>query len=151
MPRNMVIGKLKYLIGPASGLYSHPLWTLFSCSHMRCKEAHDPTYGGVYSCTRSGWPWSTTRKERGKVAWVKRDVDPHACVLGLPGQVNKFDSNRPLLTVWDCLTLLLHRVRSERWWWWIWLVGWWRIIVSHHVCYWIDAHLEWLIELEFGS
>ena len=33
-------------------------------------------------------------------------------VWGLPGQVNKFDSNRPLLTVWDCLTLLPHRVRS---------------------------------------
>ena len=38
----------------------------------------------------------------------------HTCVLALPGQVNKFDSNRPLLTVWDCLTLLPHRVRSER-------------------------------------
>ena len=24
MPRNMVIGKLKYLIGPASGTISHP-------------------------------------------------------------------------------------------------------------------------------
>ena len=25
MPRNMVIGKLKYLIGPASGMIIHPL------------------------------------------------------------------------------------------------------------------------------
>ena len=32
------------------------------------------------------------------------------CVLGLPGQVNKFDSNHPLLTVWDCLISLPHRV-----------------------------------------
>ena len=32
------------------------------------------------------------------------------CVLGLPGQVNKFDLNRPLLTVWDCLISLPHRV-----------------------------------------
>ena len=31
-------------------------------------------------------------------------------VLGLPGQVNKFDSNRPVLTVWDCLISLPHRV-----------------------------------------
>ena len=31
--------------------------------------------------------------------WAKRDIDPHACVLGLSGQVNKFDSNRLLLTV----------------------------------------------------
>ena len=38
----------------------------------------------------------------------------HTRVLGLLGQVNKFDSNRPLLTVWDCLTLLPHRVRSGR-------------------------------------
>ena len=29
------------------------------------------------------------------------------------------------------------------------MVEWWKIIISHHVCYWIDAHLEWLIELEF--
>ena len=50
----------------------------------------------------------------GKSRVAKRDVDPHTCVLGLSGQVNKFDSNRPLLTVWDCLTLLPHRVRSER-------------------------------------
>ena len=34
-------------------------------------------------------------------------------MLGLPGQVNKFDSNRPLLTVWDCLTLLPHRVKVK--------------------------------------
>ena len=120
--------------------------TLFErCSHAvtcGCKKAHDPTYCGVDSCSRGGWPWSTTRKERGKVVWVT--WFPY-CVLSLPGQVNKFDSNRPLLTVWDCLTLLPHRVRSERWWWWwwIWLVGWWKIIVSHHVCYWIDAILEW--------
>ena len=32
------------------------------------------------------------------------------CVLGLPGQVNKFDSNHPLLTVWDYLISLPHRV-----------------------------------------
>ena len=32
------------------------------------------------------------------------------CVLGLPGQVNKFDSNRLLPTVWDCLISLPHRV-----------------------------------------
>ena len=38
------------------------------------------------------------RELKGKVAWAKQDVDPHACVLGLPGQVNKFDSNRPPLT-----------------------------------------------------
>ena len=52
------------------------------------------------------------RELKGKVVWAKRDIDPHACVLDLPGQVKKFDSNRPLLTVWDCLTLLPHRVRS---------------------------------------
>ena len=31
------------------------------------------------------------------------------------------------------------------------IVEWWKIIVSHHVCYWIDAHLEWLIELELEA
>ena len=29
MPRNMVIGKLKYLIGPGNGLFPHPLGMLF--------------------------------------------------------------------------------------------------------------------------
>ena len=32
------------------------------------------------------------------------------CVLGLPGQVNKFDSNRLLPTVWNCLISLPQRV-----------------------------------------
>ena len=35
------------------------------------------------------------------------------CVLGLPGQVKKFDSNRLLLTVWDYLISLPHRVIRE--------------------------------------
>ena len=52
------------------------------------------------------------RKVNGCLGTTRRCFQ--TCVLGLPGQVNKFDSNRPLLTVWDCLTLLLHRVRSER-------------------------------------
>ena len=32
------------------------------------------------------------------------------CVLGLPGQVNKFDLKRLLPMVWDCLIPLPHRV-----------------------------------------
>ena len=138
MPRNMVIGKLKYLIGPASGLYSHLLWTSFL---MRAHAGAESSYSVVEDGDPDPQPGKKGEKSCG---WL----GSHTCVLGLPGQVNKFDSNRPLLTVWDCLTLLPHRVRSERWWWWIWLVGWWKIIVSHHVCYWIDAHLEWVIELE---
>ena len=143
MPRNMVIGKLKYLIGPASGLYFHPLWTVFTCGHMRVREGARRAWILVVEV---GDPDPQPGKKGEKsCGWL----GSHTCVLGLPGQVNKFDSNRPLLMVWDCLTLLPHRVRSERWWWWrIWLVGWWKIIVSHHICYWIDAHLEWLIELE---
>ena len=147
MPRNMIIGNLKYLIGPASGLYSHPLWTLFSCGHMRVQEG---ARGAWILVVKVGDPDPQPGKKGKKsCGWL----GSHTCVLGLPGHVNKFDSNRPLLTVWDCLTLLPHRVRSERWWWWwwIWLVGWWKIIVSHHVCYWIDAHLECLIELELES
>ena len=89
------------------------------------------------------------RELKGKVAWAKRDVDPHACVLGLPGQVNKFNSNRLLLTVWDCLTLLPHRVTSgnydDEFCWMM------KDNCFHHVCYWIDAHVEWLIELELES
>ena len=43
------------------------------------------------------------------------DFIPHACVLDLPSKVKKLDSNRPLLTVWDCLILLPHRVTSGCW------------------------------------
>jgi hypothetical protein len=50
----------------------------------------------------------TRRKGKSHVAGVV----PHTCVLGLPLKVKKFDSNRPFLTVWDCLTLLSHRVTS---------------------------------------
>ena len=111
MQRNMVIGKLKYWIEPQPEHTFPPSLNVVShAATCGCKKAHDPTYCGVDSGSRGGWPWSTTRKERWKVAWAKRDVDPHACVLGLPGQVNKFDSNRPLLTVWDCLIPLPHRV-----------------------------------------
>ena len=98
MPRNMVIGKLKYWIAP------------------RSEHTFPPSLNVVLMRPHAGARRLTTRKRelKGKVVWAKRDVDPHACVLGLPGQVNKFDSNRPLLTVWDCLTLLPHRVRSGR-------------------------------------
>ena len=147
MPRNMVIVKHKYLIGPASELLPHPLWTLFSCGHMRVQRRLTTRCTGAWILVvEVGDPDPQPGKKGEKsCGWL----GSHTCVLGLPGQVNKFNSNRPLLTVWDCLTLLPHRVRSERWWWWwIWLVRWWKIIVSHHVCCWIDAQLEWLIELE---
>ena len=47
------------------------------------------TYGCrvVGLCRRGGCPGSTDWKERGKVAWAMRVVDPHACVLGSPSQV----------------------------------------------------------------
>ena len=116
MPGNMVIGKLKYWIEPQPEHTFPPSLNVVShAATCGCKKAHDPaSYRGVDSWSRGRWACSVQRELKGKVAWAKRDVDPHACVLALPGQVNKFDSNRPLLTVWDCLTLLLHRVRSER-------------------------------------
>ena len=40
----MVIGKLKYLIGPASALYFHPLWTLFL---MRAHAGAESSYSVV--------------------------------------------------------------------------------------------------------
>ena len=90
----MVIGKLKYLMEPAVEHTPHCL----VYGHARVQG------------TLGRWACSVQRELKGKVAWAKRDVDSHACVLGLPGQVNKFDSNRPLLTVWDCLISLPHRV-----------------------------------------
>ena len=97
MLRNMVIGKLKYWIAPRPEHTSPPslnvvLMRPHAGARRLCKEAHDPaSYRGVDSCSRGRRACSVKRELKGKVAWAKRDVDPHACVLGLPGQVNKFD------------------------------------------------------------
>ena len=65
MPRNMVISKLKYLIGPASGTTIHPLGR----SRVYIFVA---TYGcrDVGLCSRGGCPGSTDWKERGTVEWA---------------------------------------------------------------------------------
>ena len=47
---------------------------------------------------------STSQNERSTVVWERPDGVP-TCVLGLLGQVNKFDSNHPLLTVLGLLDL----------------------------------------------
>ena len=73
MPRNMVIGKLKYLIGPASGTTIHPLGR----SRVYIFVA---TYGCrvVGLCSRGGCPGSTDWKER--VAWAKAaSITMHVC------------------------------------------------------------------------
>ena len=62
------------------------------------------------------------------------------CVLGLPGQVKKFDSNRLLLTVWDCLIPLPHRVIRAT----ILFINLDVCLVFYHD--WIVvAYIEWLI------
>ena len=53
-------------------------------------------------------PWSPVVGESVPIHKPERKVN--SCVLGLPGQVNKFDSNRLLPTVWVCLISLPHRV-----------------------------------------
>ena len=77
----MVIGKLKYLIGPASGTISHP-----------------PGRSRVYILTRrTGAEWSDSvvgesvpvhgLERKGNSSVGGSAVDPHACGLGSPGQV----------------------------------------------------------------
>ena len=64
----MVIGKLKYLIGPASGTISHPLGRRGSfLSGCTGAEWSDSVVGGGGGGGCSG---STDWKERGKVAWA---------------------------------------------------------------------------------
>ena len=80
MPRNMVIGKLKYLIGPASGTTLHPLG--------RGRFIFVRTYGCkvVGLCSRG--VFRIHRLERkGNSSVGGSEVDPHACGLGSPGQV----------------------------------------------------------------
>src|SRR6185436_10301000 len=84
-PRNMVIGKLKYLIGPASGTISHPLGRsrFIFVRTYRCEV--------VGLCSRGGCSGSTDWKEKGKVAWAKAASIPmHVCWVPLARL--KFDS-----------------------------------------------------------
>ena len=60
-------------------------------------------------CSRGEWPYPQAGM-KGQRLFGNDPTVFQTCVLGLPGQVNKFDSNRPLLTVWDCLIPLPHRV-----------------------------------------
>ena len=71
MPRNMVIGKLKYLIGPASGTISHPPGRTRVYIFVA-------TYGYrvVGLCSRGGCSGSTDWKERGKVVWAGAKLIP---------------------------------------------------------------------------
>src|SRR6185437_6590656 len=82
----MVIGKLKYLIGPASGTISHP-------SGRSRVYFYVATYGCrvVGLCTRGGCPGSTDWKERGKVAWAEAKSIPMRVVY-VPLARLKFDS-----------------------------------------------------------
>ena len=72
-------------------------------------------------CDFEGQGWTLEPCSRGECSYPQAGKkgkrlfgnDPtvfQMCVLGLPGQVNKFDSNRLLPTVWDCLISLPHRV-----------------------------------------
>jgi hypothetical protein len=70
----MVIGKLKYLIGPASGLFP----TLLNSFPGGCRSSHNP-------------------KRKGKCC--VDDFVPHVCVLDLSCKVNNLDLNRSFLAV----------------------------------------------------
>ena len=70
MPRNMVICKLKYLIGPGSGLFPHPLGTLFL---MR-------PHAGASVVTTRRRPW------RGALVVERGDPDPQA---GKKGEMSR--------------------------------------------------------------
>ena len=66
--------------------------TLFELVLMR---AHVDTVS-VYSVVEDGDPDPQPGK---KGEMVRGWLNSHACILGLPGQVNKFDSNRPFVAV----------------------------------------------------
>ena len=76
----MVIGKLKYLIGPVSGTISHPLG--------RSRLIFVWTYGCrvVGLCSR-GVSQINRLERKGNSSVGGSEVDPHACGLGSPGQV----------------------------------------------------------------
>ena len=81
MPRNMVIGKLKYLIGPTSGTRLHPLGRsrFYFLSGRTGAEWSDSVVGEsvpVHGLER-----------KGKSCVGESGVYPHVCALGSPGQV----------------------------------------------------------------
>ena len=119
MPRNMVIGNLKYLIRPASGHTSHrhlklvllPTTCGFSSGHDSAStERGTAVTEGRRHC-------STDRKERGNVArvtlWVTTWRVSYVCLARLRTRFESAAAHGQ----WDCLTLLPHRVRSGRLWW----------------------------------
>ena len=77
----MVIGKLKYLIGPASGTISHPPGRsrVYILSRRTGVEWSDSVVGEGAPDPRTG--------KKGKSSVGGSEVDPHACALGSPGQV----------------------------------------------------------------
>ena len=72
MPRKMVIGKLKYLIGPGSGFFPHALGTLFL---MR-------SHAGASVVTTRRRPW------RGPLVVEGGDPDPR---VGKKGEMLRGD------------------------------------------------------------
>ena len=78
----MVIGNLKYLIGPVSGTISHPLGS--------SRFIFVRTYGCrvVGLCSHGRGVFRIHDLERkGKISVGGSEVDPHACGLGSPSQV----------------------------------------------------------------
>ena len=71
IPRNMVIGKLKYLIGLASGTISHPPCRSRVYIFVTTYGCRDVGLGSRGGCDRS-----TDWKERGKVAWAGAKAIP---------------------------------------------------------------------------
>ena len=71
MPRNIVINKLKYLIGPARGTLVNPPGRsrFYFCPDIKGAEWLDSVVGEGTPC-----PW--TREERGTVAWAKAKSIP---------------------------------------------------------------------------
>ena len=80
----MVIGKFKYLIGPASGTRRHPLGrSRFFLFGRTGAEWSDSVVGGVFRIHML--------ERKGKSSVGGSEVDPHACGLGSHGRL-KFDS-----------------------------------------------------------
>ena len=61
-------------------------------------------------CSRGEWHYPRVGM-KGKRLFGNDPTVFQTCVLGLPGQDKKFDSNRLLPTVQDCLISLPHRVK----------------------------------------
>ena len=97
-------------------------------------------------CSRGEWPYPQTGM-KGQRLFGNDPTVFQTCVLGLPGQVNKFDSNRPLLTVLGLLDPFATQSNKSN----IIMINLDAWLKLYHGWLEVIAYIEWLINYNTES